>query len=109
MTAQILKQKTRNNEQPFYLSIKIWCYFIVFYVFFCCCYQSIEKISNTLMQFSILMQYYKLVFKGKSEGDDAFFFFAFIYNFHIAIAQGFGRSACISASHSEPLVTIVTV
>ena len=81
MTAQILKQKTRNNEQPFYLSIKIWCYFIVFYVFFCCCYQSIEKISNTLMQFSILMQYYKLVFKGKSEGDDAFFFFRFYLQF----------------------------
>ena len=55
-----------------------------------------------------LMQYYKLVFKDKSEGDDAFFF-AFIYNFHIAIAQGFGQSAYISASHSEPLVTIVTV
>lgn len=63
------------------------------------------------MQFTHLMQYYKLVFKGKSEGDDAFFFFffAFIYNFHIAIAQDFGQSVCISVSHSEPLVTIVTV
>ena len=61
------------------------------------------------MQFTPLMQHYKLVFKGKSEGDDAFFFFAFIYKFHIAIAQGFGLSACISASHSGPLVTIVTV
>ena len=56
-----------------------------------------------------LMQYCKLVFKDKSKGDDAFFFFAFIYNFHIAIAQGFGQSAYTSASHSEPLVTIVTV
>ena len=54
------------------------------------------------------MQHYKLVFKGKSEGDDAFFF-AFIYNFHIAIDEGFGLSACMSTSHSEPLVTIVTV
>ena len=61
------------------------------------------------MQLIMLMQDYKLVFKGKSEGDDAFFFFAFIGNFHIAIAEGFGHSACISASHSEPLVTIVTV
>ena len=60
------------------------------------------------MQFTPLMQHYKLVFKGKSERDDAFFI-AFIYNFHITIAQGFGQSACISASHSEPLVTIVTV
>ena len=61
------------------------------------------------MQFTPLMQHYKLVFKGKSEGDDAFFFFAFIYNFHIAIAEGFGLSAFMSTSHSEPLVTIVTV
>ena len=51
------------------------------------------------------MQHYKLVFKGKSEGDDAFY----IYNFHIAIDEGFGLSACMSTSHSEPLVTIVTV
>ena len=43
------------------------------------------------MQFTPLVQHYKLVFKGKSEGDDAFFF-AFIYNFHIAIAEGFGLS-----------------
>ena len=61
------------------------------------------------MQFTPLMQHYKLVFKGTSEGDDAFFFFAFIYNFHIAIDEGFGLSACMSTSHSEPLVTIVTV
>ena len=61
------------------------------------------------MQFTPLMQHYKLVFKGKSEGDDAFFFFAFIYNFHIAIDEGFGLWACMSTSHSEPLVTIVTV
>ena len=46
------------------------------------------------------MQHYKLVSKDKSEGDDAFFF-AFIYNVHVASAQGFGLSACISASHSE--------
>ena len=52
------------------------------------------------MQFIHLMQHYKLVSKGKSEGDDAFFF-AFIYNVHVASAQGFGLSACISASHSE--------
>ena len=52
------------------------------------------------MQFIYLMQHYKLVSKGKSEGDDAFFF-RFYLQFHVAIAQGFGLLACISASHSE--------
>ena len=33
------------------------------------------------MQFTPLMQHYKLVFKGKSEGDDAFFFFRFYLQF----------------------------
>ena len=103
MTAQILQCKTRNTEQPFYLSIKISCYLAVFFLS-----RKHRENFKYLDAIHYLIQYYKLVFKGKSEGDDTFFF-AFIYNFHIAIAQGFGQSACISASHSEPLVTIVTV
>ena len=59
MTAQILQQKTRNTEQSFYLSIKISSYLENF---------------KYLDAIHYLMQYYKLVFKDKSEGDDAFFF-----------------------------------
>ena len=65
MTAQILQQKTRNTEQSFYLSIKISRYFAVFFW--------VTKASRKF-QIPWCNSLFKLVFKGKSEGDDAFFF-----------------------------------
>ena len=62
------RPETPSNLFFFQLRSRVTLQFCFFF------YESIEKISNTLMQFIILMQYYKLVFKGKSEGDDAFFF-----------------------------------
>ena len=69
MTAQILQCKTRNTEQPFYLSIKISCYLAVFFLS-----RKHRENFKYLDAIHYLIQYYKLVFKGKSEGDDTFFF-----------------------------------
>jgi len=68
-----LRSCNKRPETPSDLfNFKISCYFAVFLMFFLV--PKHRENFKYLMQFIMLMQDYKLVFKGKSEGDDAFFF-----------------------------------
>ena len=92
MTTWILKDKT--IERCFHNFKLFWRIPFFFY-------QNVWQISTALTQFIYFI-------KSEGESECPYIFFRFFFNnFHIAIAQGFGL--CIPTSHSEPLVTVVTV
>lgn len=84
------------------MSLVFWraasCFFKILFYFF------IERLAN----FNFLDAIHSFYQKAKANAH-FFFHFPFSHSFNIAIAQCFGLSACIPTSHSEPLVTIVTV
>ena len=64
-------------------------------------------LSKSLANFNCLDAIHLFHQKRRRKRMPIYIFSFFFNNFHIAIAQGFGL--CIPTSHSEPLVTVVTV
>ena len=89
MITQILRDKTRNIERSFHMSLVFWraasCFFFLCFVFFI-------YISNVWQILTALTHFIKKLRRMR-----IFFFFHFLVSyFNIAIAQCFGLPACIS-------------
>ena len=90
MITQILRDKTRNIERSFHMSLVFWradsCFFFSLFCFF---YIYIKRLAN----FNCLDAFYQ---KAQANAHFFFFFHFLVSYFNIAIAQCFGLPACIS-------------